>query len=312
MAPAMVFFVLWSLLAFCTPLCHGGELWPEDIGRIKQRGKLVVAQFGGVRSGFFLFDDKGKCADLPACSCEGRRLVGCDIALASRIARSLGVKLELDRSARDFDSVCRNVALGKADIGISKLSVTVERAQYVRFTIPYAVLRTGILIDRLRVSKAKARDNVLEFCNRGDTAIGVIGRSAYLEFAREVFPGARLVFYKDIDPMLKGILSGEVHVLYGERLMFMEKLHNDPKLALRLRFAPVPNMEDHIAIAVSPRSPNLLAFINVLLRLNHVRRQTAQILKSLGPPGESQSEAAGETETWFSHHVPGEAAKEQP
>lgn len=295
MAPRVVFLFCWFFAACCVPLCHAGELWPEDIGRIKQKGKLIVAQYGGVRSGFFFFDDKGQCADIPSCTYEGRRLVGCDIALASQIARSLSVKLELDRSAHDFDSVCRHVALGKADIGISKLSVTVERAQYVRFSSPYVVLRTGILADRLYLAKVKARENVLEFCNRGDTRIGVIGRSSYREFARKAFPRARLVFYDDVDPMLKAVLSGEVHVLYGEQLMLMEKLHKDPKLVLRLRFVPVPKMEDHIAIAVSPRSPNLLAFINVLLSLNHVRAETLQMLKSLLPKEAAQFETAGNT-----------------
>lgn len=301
MAPTVVFFIFWFFVACGVPLCQGSEPWPEDIGRIKQKGKLVVAQYGGVRPGFFFFDDREQWAEMPAWTCEGRRLVGCDIALASRIAQSLGVKLELDRSASDFDLVCRKVALGTADIGISKLSVTVERAQYVRFTIPYAVLGTGILVDRLYLAKAKAGENVLGLCNRGDTEIGVIGRSAYCEFAREAFPRARLVFFEDLDPMLQAILSGEVHFLYGEQFLFMERLHSDPKLALRLLFVPVPRLEDHIAIAVSSRSPNLLAFIDVLLKLNHVREQTAQILESLMPTEETQSEGAGRTEAWSSY-----------
>jgi len=298
MAPTVVFVIFWFFVVCFAPLCHGNELWPEDIGRIKQRGKLVVAQYGGIRPGFFFFNDGGRWAEMPACAHEGRRLVGCDIALASQIARSLGVTLELDRSASDFDSVCRNVALGKADIGISKLSVTVERAQYVRFTIPYALLRTGVLVDRLYLARAQAGDNVLGLCNRADTEIGVIGESAYREFAREAFPRARLVFYEDLAPMLHAIRSGEVHVLYGEQLLFMERLYSDPRLALRLHFVPVPKIEDHIAIAVSYRSPNLLAFINVLLTLNHAREQTEQILKSLVPTGQAQSEAAGKTDIW--------------
>ncbi len=312
MAPTAVFLIIWFLVAFWVQPCHGTEPWPEDIKRIKQRGKLIVAQYGGVRSGFFLFDNRGQCADLPSCTYNGMRMVGCDIALASRIAESLGVKLELDRSGPDFDSVCRNVALGKADIGISKLSVTVDRAQYVRFTDPYAVLRTGILVDRVYVAKAKIGKNVLELCNRGDIKIGAIGKSAYREFARKAFPKARLIFYDDIAPMIQGVLKGEIHILYGEQLLLMERLLTDPRLALRLRYVPVPRIEDHIAIAVSPRSPNLLAFINVFLKLNHVREQTAQILKSLVPAAEAQSEAFGTTEAWIGGPIPAVRLKDWP
>ena len=313
MASRVIFSVyLCLLVAVWPPLSHGSEPWPDDIGRIKQRGKLIVAQFRGARSGFFFYDDKGRYANLPSCSYNGRRLVGCDIALASQIARSLGVELELDRSAGDFDSVCRNVALGKADVGISKLSITAKRAQYVRFTIPYTILTTGVLVDRLHLAGTKSRKDALELCSREDTSIGVLGRSAYLEFARIAFPCNRLVPYSDLDSMVKGVLGGEIHVLYGEQLLLMGKLHRDPKLALRLRFVPVPRIEDHIAIAVSPRSPNLLAFLNVLLRLNHTREQTAQMLRSLLPAELAQSDATGKTDMGKGLARPPERQKEQP
>jgi len=298
MTRTFVVLVLGLFVTCWVSLCHGSEPWPEDINRIKQRGKLIVAQYGGVRAGFFRFDDAGQCPTLPSCLHKGRRLVGCDISLATQIAQSLGVKLQLDRSAADFNGVCRNVALGKADIGISKLSVTVERAQYVRFTTPYAVLRSGILVDRLYLSKAKIGKNPLEICNRSNTRIGIIGKSSYVEFARKAFPRAHLVFYHDVDPMLQAVLRGEVHILYGEELMLMERLHDNPKLALRLRFIPVPKIEDRIAIAVSPRCPDLLAFLNVFLKLNHAYEQAAQILKSLVPAAAALSGDTGKIDVW--------------
>lgn len=85
--------------------------------------------------------------------------------------------------------------------------------------------------------------------------------------------------------------------------MLMERLHDDPKLALRLTFIPVPKIEDRIAIAVSPRSPNLLAFLNVFLKLNHAHEQAAQILKSLVPAAAALSGHTGKIDVWSGRPV---------
>ena len=77
---------------------YADEILPPDIRKIKERGKLIVAQYSGVQRGFFAFDDS---KDYPDRACHmhmGRRMAGCDIALAMKIARTLGVDLELDRS----------------------------------------------------------------------------------------------------------------------------------------------------------------------------------------------------------------------
>jgi len=144
--------VLFIIAVLNAPQARGGDLFPPDIKRIKDRGKIVVAQYGGIQRGFFAFDDTREDPTRAFFIHEGRRLVGCDIFLANKIARELGVKLELDRSAEDFDSVCTLVASGQADIAISKLSITLYRAQYVRFTNPYSVLQTGILVNRVFAS----------------------------------------------------------------------------------------------------------------------------------------------------------------
>jgi ABC-type amino acid transport substrate-binding protein len=175
---------LVCILALCdgSPL-NAGDFWPLDIRKIKERGKIVVAQYSGEQLGFFAFDDVGEYPNEPFYIFQGRRLIGCDIVLAVRIAQGLGVELELDRSSKDFNMVCQLVASGRADIGISKLSVTLDRAQYLRFTSPYAVLRTGILIDRLSVSKSKIETNVLALCNHPGARIGVLRASSYVDFA---------------------------------------------------------------------------------------------------------------------------------
>lgn len=205
--------------------------------------------------------------------------MGCDIFLAKKIAHELGVKLELDRSAENFDSVCTLVASGQADIAISKLSITLPRAQYVHFSTPYCVLQTGILVNRLFASRVKEDADVIKLCNRPNTKIGVIRKSAYVDFARRIFPEAKLVFYRDFDRLLEAVVDGEIQGLYDEEIGILYALNQNQSIALRFRFVPIRGLRDKLAIAVSPKSPNLLAFINVLLGLEAVKTELKTFLK---------------------------------
>jgi len=254
--------------------------YPPDIKRIKDRGKIIVSQYSGVEPGFFDFDDAQRYPDQPFFIHQTRRLVGCDIGLAMKIAEKLAVRLELDRSPKDFSSVCQYVASGKADLGISKLSITLQRSQYLGFTQSYATLHTGVLIDRLFAFGAARGKSILAICNHPDTRVGVKSGTSYVEFARELFPKARLVLYPDFEPMLKAVLSGEVNGIYDEEPNVVQRLLLDPRLALRLRFVLVPDKLDRIGIAVAPENTTMLAFLNLLLDGGDVRTSILRALKS--------------------------------
>jgi ABC-type amino acid transport substrate-binding protein len=285
MVRALTRLALMCLILVTVLPAWGEDPWPEDIRRIKERGTLIVAQYRDVEPVFFFFDTARNFSKQTSYVDEGKRLVGCDIMLAMRIARELGVRLQLDRSAPDYDSVCRKVATGKADIGISMLSVTLKRAQYLRFSSPYAVVRTGILVDRLYVSRAQASGDVLAFCRREGARIGIVKGCSYVDFARAAFPNGQFVYYETFPLLVKGLGNGEIDALYEDEFEIMTVLHRNPNLAVRFRFVPVPGFEDHIAVAVPPGSPNVLAFINILLELKGVRSEVTRLLTLFNPIG---------------------------
>ena len=97
--------------------------YPPGIRSIKERGTLVVAVADLERYPFFYLDQDGA-------------LVGADIDLARAIGQALGVAVEFNRSVATFDGVVDLVARGEADVAISKLSVTLDRALRVRFSNP--------------------------------------------------------------------------------------------------------------------------------------------------------------------------------
>ena len=114
------------------------RLPPADLHRICNRGRLRVARYGGQRPPFFSGGDGG--------------WQGFDVDLAADIARRLGVEVE-SKLAASFDEVVDMVAAGDADLAISKLSITLERSQRVRFSKPYMAVYQTLLINRLAAPK---------------------------------------------------------------------------------------------------------------------------------------------------------------
>lgn len=63
------------------------------------------------------------------------QLVGFEIDVATRLARELGVKLEVIPTA--WDAIIPSLIAGKYDVVIGGLTITPERARTVDFTLPY-------------------------------------------------------------------------------------------------------------------------------------------------------------------------------
>lgn len=88
--------------------------------KIKDKGKLVVALSPDYAPFEFKTLKDGK-----------DTIVGSDIMLAQEIANKLDVALEL--SPMSFDNVLSSLQTGKADLAISGISYTKERAKYTIF-----------------------------------------------------------------------------------------------------------------------------------------------------------------------------------
>lgn len=120
-----------ALIAFVTIL---GLIIPhkadaQTIDEIKTRGKILVA-FDSANPPYGTMDKDNK----PG---------GYDYKIAEAIAKSLGVQLEIV----PVSSASRipTLVAKRADIVVSTLSITAERAQTVAFTIPYAALEFTVV-----------------------------------------------------------------------------------------------------------------------------------------------------------------------
>ncbi|MDT3698803.1 MAG: ABC transporter substrate-binding protein [Thermincola sp.] len=230
---------------------NGTAPLPPDMLRINNRGKLIVSLYYEDRIPWFYLDKQGQ-------------LTGLDVKMARDIARELGVDVAFDRVARSFNEVVDRVAAGQADIAISKLSVTLARAQRIRFTQPYIVFHQAVLANRLKLAalqNANPGKTALELILNTTDKIGVTKGTSYEEFARDIFPKAQITGVPH-DDLFGATARGELLAsLYDENEIDMF-IKQNPELAITTKVIILKDRIDPIAIAVAPQDHQLLSWLN--------------------------------------------------
>ncbi len=246
------FAILAALLAAPSLAAEPPSLAP-DLQRIMDRGKLVVAVTAQDVPPFVVTGADGK-------------LAGHDIALAEGMARALGVPVAFDRSAGNADEVIDRIAHHEADLGLSRLSETLDRAKRVRFSRPYLTLHRALLLNRPRFAKlAQGRDPV-EVVKGLDAAIAVVAGTGSRNEAQRLFPEARLRDYAHWEPdAVDAVLQGAVAAAFGDELAVRRALAARPEAPLLLRSVVLPETRDPIGVALPWDSPQLLAWIDLYL-----------------------------------------------
>lgn len=227
---------------------------PPDINAILKRKQLIVAITATDQTPFYFVNKKGE-------------LAGFDIDIAKSIAKELNVEPVFNREAKSFNDVVSLVASGKADLAISKLSRTLARARYVRFSKPYIVLSQGLLINRIQLAQRASADNAKAFIRDFKGKIGVIQNSSYVNYARENFPRAQVVEYPTWDSAVAAVISGEILAAYRDELEIRKTFDSLPNSAITLKPMYFTDLTDPIAIAVSYRNEQLLSWINTFLEM---------------------------------------------
>lgn len=249
-------------------LGDGRQLAP-DIARIVQRGELIVAVADLDTPPFFYVRDG--------------RLMGLEVDMARDLARELGVDIRFDRSAKSFNGVVDLVARQEADLGISKLSRTLGRAQKVRFSEPYLHLNHALAFNRLALARM-ARDRPVPSVVRDfDGALGVIANSSFAEFAAHHFPRATIRPYADWPAVVAAVRSGEVVGAYRDELEIKRLLRGDPTISLTLRTVTLTDLEDTLGIAVGVGNPVLLDVVNLFLAQRPEKLDIQRVLQAAAP-----------------------------
>jgi polar amino acid transport system substrate-binding protein len=244
-----------------------GRMVAPDIARIINRGELVVAMVAMDTPPFFYVKDNA--------------LVGLEVDLAKDLAKELNVTIRFNRDAKSFNEVVDIVSRQEADLGISKLSSTLTRAQKVHFSSPYLTLSHGFILNRVRFAEY-ARDRTLPVAIRQfKGSIGVIAKSAWTDYAKRYFPNANVREYPSWAEVLKAVNSGEVIGAYRDEFEVKRVLREDQTASLTLRTVTFKDLDDPLAIAVGLADPTLLEFVNLYLNQSNKKLTIDKVLNAL-------------------------------
>jgi ABC-type amino acid transport substrate-binding protein len=192
-------------------------------------------------------------------------LTGIEVDMARDIAHKLGVSLEIAKTDH-LDGVVGMVADGRADIGLSNLSITCERAKQVKFTDIYRTLGIVLLLNRLKMASFELTDGVrqLDPLRNITGVIGVIGRSSYEAGALEYFPRAEVKTFDRYREMIRAAERGEILLAVANSETADTFLKESPSLMIRLQPFRL-ELRDPIAMAVGVESDHLLAWLNAYI-----------------------------------------------
>lgn len=145
---------------------------------------------------------------------EDGQYKGFDLDLIQDIAKKLGLTVEFANV--DFDTIVPGVSSGaKYDVGIGAITVTPERKKEVDFTDSYYMDDQAIVT--MKDNADITGDNYKEKLDSADAKIAVQSGSTAEAFAKENFPHAELVPFKNATDCFSALQAGQSVALVTNR-----------------------------------------------------------------------------------------------
>jgi polar amino acid transport system substrate-binding protein len=190
---------------------------------------------------------------------------GKDIEYIQQLGDALKVKIAYVDSPPTFDAVVETVAKGHADIGISKLSQTYDRLAYVRFSEPYITLHHALLYNRKVISALSNGGSPDSALRTFSGRIGVIGESAYVDFATANYPKATVVPFRTWEATIEALKTGRVDVVYRDEFEVRSVLTHDPAMHVLFGAAVMTDRRSFLAAAICDTCVKLEEFVNYFI-----------------------------------------------
>jgi len=224
----------------------------NEIQEIIKRGKLVVAMYAKDTPPFYYVD-------------KNDHLVGLDVTLIKGFAELLGVPVEFDRSSKFLNDTVDMVENHKADLAITKLSMTFKRATRVLFTEPYVNLHQSLLINRLELLKQLHGRSQEETIQQLSGKIGVVAKSSYVDYAKH-FKNMEVVTYPAWSDVVSAVYEGKITAAFRDEAEIKIILRDQPEMALALLSVVLKDANDRKGIAVAMDHNNLKSILNFYIK----------------------------------------------
>jgi ABC-type amino acid transport substrate-binding protein len=237
---------------------------PPDIAAIKKKNVLIVAMTKKDVPPFF--------------SGDAENIRGLDVEIGRRIGVLIGVPVEFRRDAESFAEVVEQVRDGRADLAVSKLSITGPRLLTVRFSDPYIKLKQAMIINRLWLSQNSQSREVHEVLRTFNGKISFVKNSSYDTFARANFPKAVYTPEESWDTIINNVTSGAIAAGYRDEFEIKKISFEKPEAAITTKTVTISDSIDNIAVAVNNNSIQLLGVVNYVIRNEYSNIDTKKLM----------------------------------
>ena len=237
---------------------------PPDIAAIKKRNVLIVSMTKKDVPPFF--------------SGDAENIRGLDVEIARRIGVLVGVPVEFRRDAESFAEVVEQVRDGRADIAVSKLSITGPRLLTVQFSDPYIKLKQAMIINRLWLSQNSQGREVYEVLRDFNGKISFIKNSSYDTFARTNYPKAAYLPEDSWDTIINNVTNGKIAAGYRDEFEIKKISFEKPEAAITTKTVTISDSIDNIAVAVNVNSAQLLSIVNYVIRNEYSNIDTKKLM----------------------------------
>jgi len=176
------------LLALCVVL--PGVAVADTLDDILERGTLRV----GMEPGYMPFEMTNKKGEI----------IGFDVDMAKRIAKAMGVKLELVSTA--WDGIIPALITKKYDMIMSGMTLTQERNLKISFANPYIVIGQSILVDKKLAGEVKSYSDLNNKKYTVASKLGTTGEQA----TKRMIPKANYISFETEQEGVMDLLNGKV------------------------------------------------------------------------------------------------------
>lgn len=216
----------------------------SGIDKIKEKGTLVMATSPDYPPYEFKVLEDGK-----------EKIVGFDIEIAKEIAKDLGVTLHI--LPLDFKGLLLELNSNKADIIMSGMSPTKERAEAVDFSTVYYYSKQCILIS------AENKDTFTTLDSLDGKNIGVQKGSIQEKLATEQIIGGKFVALPKVSNLITELNTGNLDAVMLEVPVANGYIVKNPNLALA--DIEIQNEDTGSAVAIKKGNTELVDSVNATL-----------------------------------------------
>jgi len=183
-------FILLLVVALAAMTFSMGTAMAGALDDIQKRGSLRVGMEPGYMP-FELTNQKGE-------------IIGFDVDMAKRIAKAMGVKLEIVSTA--WDGIIPALLTQKFDMIMSGMTLTQERNLSINFATPYILIGQSILLNKKFEKDVKSYKDLNDPKYTIASKLGTTGEQA----TKRMIPNAKYISYETEQEGTLELLNGKI------------------------------------------------------------------------------------------------------